>query len=403
MVPPPPPPHQSTQVIQQFLSTVLSQRGPLALQYTEDSKWLIRQHLVSLIESYPSLQLKTAVFNHTDGRTVNLLQAEGTIPMIYMNVTYNIPIVIWLMETYPRHPPCIYVDPTRDMIIKRPHAYVNPSGLVSTPLLQSWIYPSSTLCDVIKELSGLFGLDPPLFTRQQPARQNPNTESMRIQSNSGRPAIPPRGAYDQSPYGVSPSQNMNHRPQQTDDPVEIYKKNAIHKLLESLHGDIAKLRENREVEMEGLFNAQGMLRQREEQLSKGVRQMQEEKEGLEQQLQMVLMNTDVLEGWVKENEVKVKKNKGNLNVDEVFEPVDALSKQMLDCTAADLAIEDVIYSLDKAFQEGSIAFDQYLKNVRALSREQFFHRATASKVRAAQMQAQVANMASRASHSQYAM
>ncbi|XP_026411519.1 protein ELC-like [Papaver somniferum] len=384
-------PHQSTQ---QFLSTVLSQRGPSALQYTEDSKWLIRQHLVSLIESYPSLQPKTAVFNHTDGRTVNLLQAQGTIPMIYMNVTYNIPIVIWLMETYPRHPPCIYVNPTRDMIIKRPHAYVNPSGLVSTPLLQSWIYPSSTLCDVIKELSGLFGLDPPLFTLQQ---QNPNTESMRIQS---RPATPPRGAYDQSPYGVSPSQNMNHR---TDDPVEIYKKNAINKLLESLHGDIATLRKNRQVEMEGLFNAQGMLRQREEQLSKGVREMQQEKEGLEQQLQMVLMNTDVLEGWVKENQVKVKINKGNLNVDQVFEPVDALSKQMLDCTAADLAIEDVIYSLDKVFQEGSMAFDQYLKNVRALSREQFFHRATASKVRAAQMQAQVANMASRASHSQYAM
>ncbi|MCL7023301.1 hypothetical protein MKW94_024902 [Papaver nudicaule] len=407
MVPPPQPPHQSAHT-QQFLSTVLSQRGPSALQYTEDSKWLIRQHLVSLIESYPSLQPKTAVFNHTDGRTVNLLQAEGTIPMIYMNVTYNIPVVIWLMETYPRHPPCIYVNPTRDMIIKRPHAYVNPSGLVATPLLQNWIYPSSSLCDVIKELSGLFGLDPPLYTRQQPPapRQNPNpppnhAENMRIQSNStGRPAIPPRGGYDQSPYGVSPSQ---HRPQQTDDPVEIYKKNAINKLLESLHGDIAILRKNRQVEMEGLINAQSMLRQRDEQLSKGVREMQEEKEGLEQQLQMVLMNTDVLEGWIRENEEKLKINKGNVNVDQVFEPVDALSKQMLDCTAADLAIEDVVYSLDKAFQEGSIPFDQYLKSVRALSREQFFHRATASKVRAAQMQAQVANMASRASHSQYAM
>ncbi|KAI3927895.1 hypothetical protein MKW98_023496 [Papaver atlanticum] len=304
----PPPPHQSTQFTQQFLSTVLSQRGPSALQYTEDSKWLIRQHLVSLIESYPSLQPKTAVFNHTDGRTVNLLQAQGTIPMIYMNVI----LTIYLFQ-----------------------------------------------------------------------QQNPNTESMRIQSNSGRPAIPPRGAYDQSPYGVSPSQNMNHR---ADDPVEIYKKNAINNHIE-----------------ERLFNAQGMLRQREERLSKGVREMQEEKEGLEQQLQMVLMNTDVLEGWVKENQVKVKMNKGNLNVDQVFEPVDALSKQMLDCTAADLAIEDVIYSLDKAFQQGSIAFDQYLKNVRALSRDQFFHRATASKVRAAQMQAQVANMASRASRSQYAM
>ncbi|KAI3896838.1 hypothetical protein MKX03_028344 [Papaver bracteatum] len=170
-----PPPHQSTQLTQQFLSAVLSQRGPSALEYTEDSKWLIRQHLVSLVESYPSLHPRTTVFKHTDGRTVNLLLAEGTIPIVYMNITYNLPIVIRLMETYPLHPPCIYVDPTRDMIIKRPHAYayVNPSGLVSTPLLQSWIYPSSTLCDVMKEISELFGLDPPLFTRrQQPARQN---------------------------------------------------------------------------------------------------------------------------------------------------------------------------------------------------------------------------------------
>ncbi|PWA50826.1 Steadiness box [Artemisia annua] len=44
---------------------------------------------------------KTAVFTHNDGRSVNLLQSEGTIPMVYQNVTYNIPVVIWLMETYP--------------------------------------------------------------------------------------------------------------------------------------------------------------------------------------------------------------------------------------------------------------------------------------------------------------
>ncbi|MCL7025058.1 hypothetical protein MKW94_002898 [Papaver nudicaule] len=403
MAPPPPapPPHQSAQLIQQFLSTVLSQRGPSSLPYTEDSKWLIRQHLVSLISSYPSLQLKTELFNHTDGTQSNLLQAQGTIPMIYMNVTYNIPVIIWLMENYPRNPPVVYVNPTRDMIIKRPHAHVNPSGLVSSPLLQSWIYPSSSLCDVIKELSRLFGLDPPLFSQNpnlsgRNYSSNSNAETMRVQLDTGKPAIPPREAYDQSPYGVS-------RPQQTDDSVEIYKKNAINKLLESLHGDIEILRKNREAEMEGLINAQATLRRREEELLKGVREMQEEKEALEQKLQMVLMNTDVLEGWLRENEGKVRMDEGNLNIDEVFEPVDALSKQMLDCTAADLAIEDVIYSLDKAFQEGSLPFDQYLKNVRALSREQLFHRATASKVRAAQMQAQVANMASRASHSQYGM
>lgn len=148
--------------------------------------------------------------------------------------------------------------------------------------------------------------------------------------------------------------------------------------------------------MEGLFNAQAVLRQREEQISKGLREMHNEKEGLEQQLQMVLMNSDVLEGWLRDNEGKMA-NMGNMDVDELFDHCDPLSKQMLDSTASDMAIEDVVYALDKAAQEGSIPFDQYLRNVRLLSREQFFHRATSSKVRAAQMQAQVTNMAARMS------
>lgn len=167
--------------------------------------------------------------------------------------------------------------------------------------------------------------------------------------------------------------------------------------METLHADVAAMRRSREAEMEGLFSAQAVLRQREEQTSKGLREMMEEKEGLEQQLQIVLMNSDVLDAWVRETDEKIAGRTGNIEIDDVFEPCDGLSKQMLECTAADLAIEDVIYSMDKAAQEGSIPFDAYLKNIRMLSREQFFHRATAAKVRAAQMQAQVSSMAARVS------
>ncbi|MBA0780557.1 hypothetical protein Gotri_004648 [Gossypium trilobum] len=244
--------------------------------------------------------------------------------MPYQGVTYNIPIIIWLIESYPRYPPVVYVNPTRDMIIKRPHPHVSPSGA---------------------------------------------------------------------------------QPSQTEDAAEVYRRNAVNKLVEMVHGDIIKMRKEREAEMEGLFSAQGVLRKREEEVNKGLKEMQDEKEALEQQLQVVLMSTDVLAGWVGENEGKIKNlgnNNDNVDVDEVFHCADVLSKQMLDCTAADLAIEDVVYSLDKALQEGAVPFDQYLRNVRLLSREQFFHKATAAKVRAAQMQAQVASMAARAPHSHYA-
>ncbi|XP_043702327.1 protein ELC-like [Telopea speciosissima] len=403
MVSPPIHAAANAQYTQQFLSNVLSQRGPLALPYAEDAKWLIRQQLLGLVENYPSLQPKTATFTHNDGRTVNLLQAEGTVPMVYQGVVYNIPVVIWLMDSYPRHPPCVYVTPTRDMIIKRPHSHVNPSGLVSHPYLHNWIYPSSNLVDLVRNLSDLFGRDPPLYARpQRPSPPNPNPDhrpSSSENSNSPlsllssfvRPGIPPpRLNYSLSPYGHRPTTAA------TEDPNEVFRRNSINKLMEKLHVDGEVLRKTREAEMEGLFNLQAVLRQRDENLSKELMKFQEEKEGLEQQLQMILMDTDVLESWLRENEGRVNKAK-NVEVEGIFEPCDALSKQMLECTASDLAIEDVIYSLDKVVQEGSIPIDQYLRSIRSLSREQFFHRATAAKVRAAQMQAQVTSMAARAS------
>ncbi|XP_022139294.1 protein ELC-like [Momordica charantia] len=415
MVPSPDPSPPNPQIIQQFLSSVLSQRGPSALPYSEETKWLIRQHLVALTAAYPSLVPRTATFTHNDGRSVNLLQSDGTVPMSFQGVTYNIPVVVWLMESYPRHPPCVYVNPTRDMIIKRPHPHVNPSGMVSIPYLQNWIYPSSNLVELVRNLSVMFGRDPPLYSQRRP---NPgpspspgpspgpsssfgrNSANSSIASNMGaaafpRPAIPPR-VYPPSPYGGSANDvaSVARLQPHTEDPNEVFKRNAINKLVEIVHSDIVGLRKTREAEVEGLFSAQGVLRQREEELNKGLKEMQDEKESLEQQLQMVLMNSDVLEAWVRENEGR---NRSDFEADDAFECVDVLSKQMLECTASDLAIEDAIYSLDKAVQDGAVQFDQYLRNVRLLSREQFFHRATAAKVRASQLQAQVANMASRIS------
>ncbi|KAM0050142.1 putative ubiquitin E2 variant, ubiquitin-conjugating enzyme/RWD, steadiness box (SB) [Helianthus debilis subsp. tardiflorus] len=405
------PPSSIHQHTQQFLSSVLSQRGPDALPYTEDVKWLIRQHLLSLSESHPSLHHKTASFTHNDGRTLNLLQSDGTVPMLFQNVTYNIPVVIWLMESYPRHAPLVFVNPTRDMVIKRQHSFVNPSGLVSIPYLHNWIYPSSNLVDLVRNLSTYFASDPPLYSQRRPnpnpnPRFNESGSPASVSAGSIRPAIPPR-SYPPSPYasgagggggGRIPSPDPPQRmgSGSYEDPAEVYKRNAINKLVENVHSDVTRLRKAREGEMEGMFSAQAVLREREQEVLRGLREMEREKEGLEQQLQMVLMNADVLEGWVSENEGKLGADLLSLNVDDAIVPGDSLSKQMLECVAADLAIEDVVYALDKSVQDGCIPFDLYLRNVRLLSREQFFHRATSGKVRAIQMQAQVTSMASRA-------
>ncbi|KAI3508362.1 hypothetical protein L1887_23368 [Cichorium endivia] len=189
---------------------------------------------------------QTAIFTHNDGRSVNLLQSDDTVPMLYQNVTYNILIVIWLMETNPRHPPLIGFHPLLGL--------VSAGGRIPSP---------------------------------SPPHQ----------------------------FGSA-----------TKDPGEVFKQNAINKLMETVHIDVEELRKKREVEMEAMCTAQAVLRQREEEVLKSLREMQYEKEALEQQLQTVLMNTNVLEGWVRENEGKLGGNATNVNGDDAFEPSDSLPK-----------------------------------------------------------------------------
>ncbi|KAJ7568205.1 hypothetical protein O6H91_01G023200 [Diphasiastrum complanatum] len=413
---PPVSPSGTSHAPMQFLNSVLSQRGPNALPYEEDVKWSIRQHMVTVIQDFPGLQVKTAMFTHNDGRTVNLLQADGTIPMYYQDVKYNIPVTIWLLESYPRSAPLVYVTPTRDMIIKPRHPRVDASGMVSVPYLQQWLFPRSNLVELVQNLSLLFGQDPPLYSRPAsvPARPplpqpfqgvNPmisggmGTPSPPPPSSSyqqGPPRIPNSSLPNPRPYHVPPQQQQSltphPRPSRTDNPSEVFKRNAVNALTERLQSDVLELRKSFEVEMDELFNTQALLNQRSEVLDRGTRELQQEKEGLEQQLQLMHTNTDVLETWLQANDKGVK----DFSIDDVFQPYDPLSKQMLECTAADLAIEDVLYSMDKAVQEGVISVETYLKHVRILSREQFFLRATVAKVRGAQLQAQVAGMAARA-------
>ncbi|GLJ20421.1 hypothetical protein SUGI_0370940 [Cryptomeria japonica] len=362
----------------QFLNRVLSQRGSSALPYEEDLQCHIRQHLLSLMQAFPNLIVQPEMFTHNDGRTVDLLKAEGTIPVLYKQVTYNIPVRIWLLEQYSKHPPLVYVTPTRDMEIKRGHILVDPSGLVSCPYLKDWAFPSSNLVEMVNNLSFLFGKSPPVYTTMQSAAQNQNNHvgghgALVSHSKQKRLAPEPRG------------KRSSHKARDE----QIQKTALMNKLVETFHKDMAELTKTMEMEMEGLLSIPGVLKQRGEQAEKGIGELQEEKEKLEQQVQSILACSDELETWLQEKESK----ESNLSIDHVCQPCDVLSNQMLESTSADLAIEDILYCLDKAVQDGAITVKDYLKNVRTMSREQFFNRAMSIKVSAAQLQVQVANMA----------
>ncbi|KAG0457504.1 hypothetical protein HPP92_022661 [Vanilla planifolia] len=96
---------------------------------------------LALVDAYPSLRPQASSFTHNDGRTVNLLQADGTIPIVFGNVVYNIPASIWLLERYPLSPPSVFLNPTRDMP-PRPRPY--PSTKLRIFLLLLLLFSSSS-------------------------------------------------------------------------------------------------------------------------------------------------------------------------------------------------------------------------------------------------------------------
>ncbi len=126
---------------------------------------------------------------------------------------YNIPIVMWLVDRYPYSAPLVYVVPTANMVIK-PGTFVHPGGQVSTPLLTSWLYPSSNLVDVVLEMSQVFGNDPPLYSKppgytppSQPSSNSTTTQPPPHYPLPGRVSAGPTGSTSSSgpPSGNGPS------------------------------------------------------------------------------------------------------------------------------------------------------------------------------------------------------
>ncbi|XP_042474674.1 protein ELC-like [Zingiber officinale] len=302
--------------VHQFLTAALSHRGPAALPYADDARWTIHHHLAALSHAFPSLRLDAGSFTHNDGRAAFLLRAEGPLPLAAASsAVAGIHVTMWLLEDYPCAPPAVFLTFPPGTAVKRRHPLVDPCGAVSVPYLREWLFPYHNLVDLAGSLARLFSQDPP--------------------------------------FAASPR----------DLTADVAKKALL---------DLEGIQQSTALETESLLATQTLLRQRREELRRGSRELEAELELLEEQLQMVRMNTDVLASWRPPSARPEGKN-----IDEVLVAADPQSRRALECTAADMAADDVMYALDEALREGRVAIADYLKSVRAAAREQFFHRAMA--------------------------
>ncbi|KAG5839036.1 hypothetical protein ANANG_G00200660 [Anguilla anguilla] len=128
---------------------------------------LIVQELFNVMSHYKCLMpvVENYVFN--DGNTQHLMNLTGTVPVHFIGKQFNIPVCLWLLDSYPRIPPICFVKPSNEMMVVTGQ-YTDANGQIDLPYLQEWSYPQSDLLGLIQVLAVVFGEEPPVCIRPPP-------------------------------------------------------------------------------------------------------------------------------------------------------------------------------------------------------------------------------------------
>ncbi|WOK91556.1 protein ELC-like [Canna indica] len=317
-----------------FINAALQTTGEKALSYIHGQlKWLIGDHLVSLLDEFPTLSAHCETFTDEDGADSLLLQAHGSLPI--SSSMPHVIVTIWLLQAYPFTPPRVFIFPTAKQAILPDHPFVEPSGLVSSPYLEEWLYPKSNLRDLARNLVKIFKFCHPYSS----------------------------GAASAS-FGETSFAS---------------KREAIDRLFARLHSDTKQLQAQTEADIERLGNTQAVLRDRARVIKWGLRELEGEERALKKAVEEKVDEADMLSTWLRLHGTNSLLASSLSDEVEGFEPVDERGRCLLEEEAAVLAIDEVVYALDGALETGVLDFRTYIKQVRGLAREQFFPEALLNK------------------------
>ncbi|XP_063240573.1 tumor susceptibility gene 101 protein [Bacillus rossius redtenbacheri] len=387
-----------------------------------------RRDVLAAISNYSGLACKQEHFVFNDGRQVELLNLDGTIPVRYKGSVYNIPVCIWLMDTHPNNAPMCYVKPTADMQIK-PSMFVDQNGRIYLPYLHEWSPNSSDLMGLIQVMVVTFGEQPPVYAKSRGSNAMPKpyppTSFMPVPGGSGPgttpypvfptgtpyptpssgsyqppyppyppssgsstgfppyppsyPSFPGGGAGGGYPY---PPSHMQGTPQSqsggatgtiTEEHIRLSLLSAVE---DKLRRRMAEQLSQAQAELETLRRTQRELAQGRDRLDDILGRMEKEQLELDK-------NISILKDKEQELEKSIARlsEQEPIDVDEAVTTTTPLYKQLLNAFAEEAAIEDTIYYMGEALRRGVVDLDVFLKQVRALSRRQFMLRALMHKCR----------------------
>uniref|UniRef100_A0A8B9J8J5 UEV and lactate/malate dehyrogenase domains n=1 Tax=Astyanax mexicanus TaxID=7994 RepID=A0A8B9J8J5_ASTMX len=117
------------------------------------------EELQKLNRVYPDLKLKTGSYSES------LLNVLGH--------SYNLPIQLWLLDSFPFTPPICFLRPTSNMMI-REGKHVDAKGRIYLPGLHNWDHPKSSVSVLLEEMIAKFEEDPPLGMKSTGDGKDPN-------------------------------------------------------------------------------------------------------------------------------------------------------------------------------------------------------------------------------------
>ncbi|CAN9498800.1 unnamed protein product [Ophioblennius macclurei] len=122
---------------------------------------------------FPGMVPSSDTYTFSDSSQKDLLKLLGNLPVKYEGRSYNFPIQLWLLDSFPFTPPICLLRPTANMMI-REGKHVDGSGRIYLPGLHNWDYPKSSVVGLLNEMTAKFQEDPPLSAKPTGEEKDPH-------------------------------------------------------------------------------------------------------------------------------------------------------------------------------------------------------------------------------------
>ena len=356
------------------------------------------------ILNYRSLKFRQGAEADNPGTAIIVL--SGTIPVSIQGSTYYFPIEVTLPSLYPIVKPDVVLKPTSTMVIDPSHPNVDQDGVVTTPYLESWVPEDHTVLFALLDMIELFSRKSPLHSRPTATTATSTTSTTStINSPTYVGFRPPSTSTAYTPYGSAAAasspypypysgaqqQQQPYPPQQQQQPYPqpSQQQRSAEEERRALVEGRRRVKEELEVRAQTILADTAELEARLREAGEEARKGEAERARAEAELEKAKADVAAAEregaelaAWVEEHE-KSAADVTPAMVDALTRAEDALERQLVEAAAADGAISDLLYALDKALRDGALEFDVYLRLVRKYAAEQYNAKALAEKIKRA--------------------